>query len=618
MKKGHLNVLTFSVLIFIFLILGALLSSWGINEWISDFQTNNLSTTEKGIYLIFFCSLAMVTGAFIICKIVKKPLLPKLKDLWKILGTSVLVTLVYNHYIFSYSSLITTCVFSVAAGLILSYAVMRRFFVLFWFPMFCISCIQIGCYYQYGTTLNSFLLQETLHANANEVANFMNWQNISLIVTALLITIVILWLIYRSLRNSSTPSLLFAGSCSMLLFCLSCFCMHPVRVNIASFWPAYELRRVKEIFGQAQAQEAALLSCVQHLPSAADKESSISTLKPDQGVVFILHIGESVRSDRLGINGWKNDTTPYLASRKELINYPNCVSAAPSTCSAFITLLTDATWDVQAARSKNDLPTTGSVLDLFAANGFTVAAFIHSGNVPNLETMDINTKTFDSTFAHIFQKLTTSVTHTEKIGNLSMEQSGQIQHYCSQNPNKNLLLLVNNMGSHGPFRDYDHSNPRFTPSNHKTFYSNAEENATAVNNAYDNTIAYTDELIGKICESLKGRPFVYIYVGDHGEYLGENGMWSRAALKDYSTYPTAQACLVPLIVAYSPEFENLHPHFSKSLAQLRSNSSLTIGQGHLFHTLLGLFGISTEYYDSSWDLTSPQVKPHEGPRPAGL
>lgn len=45
---------------------------------------------------------------------------------------------------------------------------------------------------------------------------------------------------------------------------------------------------------------------------------------------------------------------------------------------------------------------------------------------------------------------------------------------------------------------------------------------------------------------------------------------------------------------------------------------MTIGQGHLFHTILGLFGIKTEYYRQSFDLASPHAKPYDGPKPDGV
>ena len=341
-------------------------------------------------------------------------------------------------------------------------------------------------------------------------------------------------------------------------------------------------------------------------------------IHPNDAAVVILHIGESVRSDRLGLNGWKNNNTPRLAERKELINFSKCISEVPSTCATFISILTNGTGNIQQEIEDDTLPTVGNVADFFVEHGFKTAAFLHRSNVPDIKEVSMSTKSFNCTFAYIFNKLFQRMPERYYIDNKSMEQSYQIVKYCAEHQDKNLFLFVNNMGSHGPFADYEHENPAFTPTNHVSFYTNAQDHAEAVSNAYDNTIAYQDAFIGNIMDQLKGRPFVYIYIGDHGECLGEDGLWSRAALPSESYYCKSPACVVPLLIAYSPEFAMLHPHLDKSLQQLRKNTQMTIGHGHLFHTLLGLFDIKTSHYKEEWDLSSEKARAYTGTRPDGI
>ncbi|WP_252724568.1 sulfatase-like hydrolase/transferase, partial [Acinetobacter baumannii] len=61
-------------------------------------------------------------------------------------------------------------------------------------------------------------------------------------------------------------------------------------------------------------------------------------------------------------------------------------------------------------------------------------------------------------------------------------------------------------------------------------------------NVYDNTILYTDHFLTKVIELLKRnadkRDTAMIYVSDHGEALGENGVYLHAA--PYSIAPQAQ------------------------------------------------------------------------------
>lgn len=71
-------------------------------------------------------------------------------------------------------------------------------------------------------------------------------------------------------------------------------------------------------------------------------------------------------------------------------------------------------------------------------------------------------------------------------------------------------------------------------------------------NVYDNTILYTDHFLTKVIELLKRnadkRWRAMIYVSDHGESLGENGVYLHAA--PYSIAPQAQIH-VPMVMWFA-------------------------------------------------------------------
>ncbi|MBR5888489.1 MAG: sulfatase-like hydrolase/transferase, partial [Akkermansia sp.] len=162
---------------------------------------------------------------------------------------------------------------------------------------------------------------------------------------------------------------------------------------------------------------------------------------------------------------------------------------------------------------------------------------------------------------------------------------------------------------------YDRQNTPFTPA--AVHFQNPASQAQEVNNAYDSTIHYTDEFFRRVTDVVQQRPFVYIYMSDHGEYLGHDGMWGRAALGErHVSYHATTGCRVGMFVLYNEAFERLHPHFAASLQQLRTNAALTVAHEHLFHTLLGLFKLQTPYYNETLDLTSPAAQPYSGPQPA--
>jgi lipid A ethanolaminephosphotransferase len=91
---------------------------------------------------------------------------------------------------------------------------------------------------------------------------------------------------------------------------------------------------------------------------------------------------------------------------------------------------------------------------------------------------------------------------------------------------------MHQLGSHGPayFRRYPATFRRFTPACEKDdlrLCSPAE-----IRNAYDNSIVYTDHVLGRVIDYLKLRQDRYdtamLYLSDHGESLGENGLYRHA------------------------------------------------------------------------------------------
>lgn len=586
----------------------------GVMSWSRAIASLSFNSTMKGVVIISCMAILGVLVSCALCKYRRKPLLP-ISKLWILLAYSSCISLSFNHYVYSSAWMIPASIFSCMAAICFSYAIFRRVAILFWLPLLFISFVQIACWYRFDNKLNAFLLQETLHANADEVLNFLTPTNCIIVVLGLLFICLMCYAMYKICNKMATSTLLFSGSVSLLLYGIACLLLAPRVVHISAFWPAFEIRNVHQLFGEAAAQEARILQRVTDLPSPADKPYEITAVQPGDGVVCILHIGESVRSDRLGINGWKNNTTPRIAQRKELINFKTCIASAPSTCAAFVGILTNCTGNVQQEHVDASLPSVGSLMDFFSSEDFSSAVFVHSQNVPNKEDLKLTTKSFDTTFSQIFSLFTSKVNDKFYIHDKSFEQYQQVRDYCNLHPDKNLFLLINNLGSHGPFTDYDGNAPAFTPFDSTTFYTNAASNAEAVSNAYDNTIEYQDKLIGSICEALQGRPFVYIYVSDHGELLGDDGLWSRVALSSDNAFYESPASVVPLYIAYSQEFENLNPEIKQALSTLRNNTALTISHGHVFHTILGLLGIRSEFYTEQLDLCSPNAQPYTGKQP---
>ena len=483
----------------------------------------------------------------------------------------------------------------------LSWGVLRHRCLWFWGPFLLWELIQSAAFVQYGTRINSLVLAETLESSWEEALAYITLLNVLLLGVA----IALVWFICRLIKKmlQSAPRMAL-GNAGMLLCgasLLFCFPLPGEDFEHEVYWPSGELVAIYLNFDEALHHNIATVHLVESLPSPAEQPSSISTLKGDEGVVLVVHVGESLRADRMSINGYTRDTTPWLRSCRHIINFPQCVSAACDTCQAQIAILTDARRDIYET-APDLVARTGSVLDLFHANGFRLYSFM---GIPYNSKLK---------YDRVIRLLTRR--SAQRFNSISGPWGSvpQIQEVLRSNPTSNLVFFINNEGSHTPFKYYNHDNPPFTPASSN--FQNPASNAQAINNAYDNTVHYTDEFFRRVAESLQGRPFVYIYVSDHGEYLGENGIWGRGGLGESGvSYHETDGCYVGMFVLYSPEFAALHPHFAQALQQMQQNASEVVAHEHVFHTLLGLFGIESPHYNPALDLASPTAQPYAGPRP---
>ncbi len=117
-------------------------------------------------------------------------------------------------------------------------------------------------------------------------------------------------------------------------------------------------------------------------------------------------------------------------------------------------------------------------------------------------------------------------------------------------------------------------------------------------NAYDNTIVYTDAVLDELIALLardakrKGDATALFYLSDHGESLGEDGLYLHG-------FPYA---LAPSYQTHVPALAWLSPTFGLDrdcLAGLQHND---YSQDNLFDTVLGLFAVQTQVYRPGSDI----------------
>ncbi len=534
----------------------------------------------------------------------REPLLPEQGDLWRLLGLGLLYSLTGNVCAFISPEHYFIAILMATGSLALLWGLLGRWSLVFWIPFMVLQQGQIAGLAIYGSRINSLVLAETFEASAEEASAYLTPANIGLIAASFVCVSFygyFQWRVFRGvprLRLAAT-GLLFA----LLAYFFGAFI--PPYVQCRDFyWPFGEIANLAEAYDEAVTRNVATVQQVESLPSPADKPSSIATLQGGEGVVLVVHIGESVRADRMSVNGYERDTTPWLRARQQagdLVSFTDCISAAADTCQAEIAILTNARRDIYATDPAY-APTTGSVLDLFVANHFTLYSFLGRRCSEKLK------------YDRVVHLLTRRSKERFNAPGDPWTAVPQMADVLRAHPGENLVFFINNEGSHTPFDHFDEDSAPFKPA--ETDFSNPAAHAREVNNAYDDTVHYTDEFFRRVAERLEGRPYLYVYVSDHGEYLGHDGIWGRGGLgSSKRDYHSTTGCRVGMFAIASPELLKLHPRFAEAMEQLRAHAGMCIGQEHVFHTLLGFFGIRTPYYDSRLDLANPGVQPYDGPKP---
>lgn len=159
-----------------------------------------------------------------------------------------------------------------------------------------------------------------------------------------------------------------------------------------------------------------------------------------------------------------------------------------------------------------------------------------------------------------------------------------------------ILIVLHQMGNHGPayYKRYPAAFERFKPSCRTNQFD--ECSTEAIGNAYDNAILYTDYFLSRTIALLKrnDRRFetALIYIGDHGESLGEKGIFLHGL--PYVIAPDEQKRVAAILW--------LGDDFEEEKKTLRKRLDGRYSHENLFHTLLGLMEVETTVYDRGKDL----------------
>lgn len=306
--------------------------------------------------------------------------------------------------------------------------------------------------------------------------------------------------------------------------------------------------------------------------------------------LVILVVGETARSQNFQLNGYPRATNPRLSRKEGVISFNDVSSCGTATAISVPCMFSQMTRgqydDVRAATEEN-------VLDILQRTGISV--LWRNNNNGGCKGVCERVPTEDMPALKVAgQCVNADGTCYDDV--LLHQLGARIDAI-----NGDALIVLHQLGSHGPtyFERYPAASRAFSP----TCDSNQIQHCSneALVNTYDNTLVHTDHLLGKAIDLLQGyadqRDVALIYVSDHGESLGERGMYLHGT--PYFIAPREQT-QVPMVMWFSPEFSR---NAGLDLACLHQNA-LHRAHSHdnLFHSLLGLFAVNSGVYQHDLDV----------------
>lgn len=320
-----------------------------------------------------------------------------------------------------------------------------------------------------------------------------------------------------------------------------------------------------------------------------DAHKGPAILAQKKKTVLILVVGEASRAANYSLNGYERDTNPQL-KQQNVINFPHASSCGTETA-------------VSVPCMFSGMPRKKYGADLAHHQEGLLDVLAHAGVNVLWRENDGGCKGACNRVPHTDMtqwKLDQFCKDKSCIDDVNFNRLDNVLDGLKQDT----VLVIHLMGSHGPayYQRYPQAYRRFTPTCDTNQIQDCDHQALI--NTYDNTILYTDSVLGKAIDTLKARQATMntalIYLSDHGESLGENGVYLHGT--PYLLAPEQQTH-IPFMFWLSPDYVK---NFRVNETCLREQAAKqTVSQDNLFSTALGMMNIKSSVYQPQMDILTP-------------
>lgn len=437
---------------------------------------------------------------------------------------------------------------------------------------------------RYGVVIDDDMLVSVLETDSREARDLLS---LSLILYVLILGVVPSLFIYRVTMKRPGPKAalisrlqLVSASLAVVVGLFFTFSGHYTSMFREHKEVWYRVNPIHAVYSAGRlVNDSVTFAALPHLIVGANAKIPETDVHRE---LIVMVVGETARADHFSLNGYTRETNPRL-QQEDVINFPDFWSCGTSTAQSVPCIFSHyprAEFDQEKASAADN------ALDILKRAGVSIL------------WRDNN-----SSSKHVADRVEYQAYLTNKtnpVCDVECRDEGMLvglQDYIDSHQKGDILIVLHQMGNHGPayHKRYPQAFKQFTPAceTNDLGACSTEE----IINAYDNAILYTDFFLSKVIELLKPNDDAFetamLYVSDHGESLGENGLYLHGL--PYFLAPDAQKH-VPFVLWFGRNFDQ------QSLSDIQQKRAERLSHDNVFSTLLGLFEIQTAAYDPKMDI----------------
>ena len=458
--------------------------------------------------------------------------------------------------------------------------------------LFLVTAVTVYFMQRYGVVIDAGMIQNVFETDPREAWDLLSWRMVvPLLLLGALPSVVLLsmdlerlpW--WRDLVRRLVVISASLGVAALLLF-----------IGYKHYAPAFrEHRELRYMFTPVN-----YLDATRKYLNKNTRPVAVAALGTDaaKGPVWagrgrhsvtVIVVGETARAQNFSLNGYDRETNPRLAHEQGLINFSNvtaCGTATAVSVPCVFSVLGRENYADARARSQEGL------LDVLKHAGYDVTWRDNNsgckGTCDRVRYEDVSVPAAGDPLCEGDE------CRDEKLLRGLPE--------AIRASSGDMVIVLHQMGSHGPayWKRVPREFARWKPVCDTPDLSKCPTEAIVA--AYDNTILYTDFVLGRTIDLLRKAAAedqvdtAFLYFSDHGESLGEKNMYLHGA--PWFMAPAEQTH-VPMMLWMSDGFRARAGIDARCVA---ARSGEALSHDNVFHSVLGMLNVSTAIYNPGLDI----------------